>query len=158
MIKLGVIEPSDSEWSSALHMVPKKTETEDHAEITEVRTLKRSRIDTLYHTYRTLRSGLLALRFSRRSTSFRHITIFGSSHRIYTKQQWWRLSDYSILLAPHLVNVIRGKLFKDLSITWHAVYTLFLCIWTTCSWQAQIMLRIKNTYRFYSLVWPNMIL
>ena len=24
MIKLGVIEPSDSEWSSALHMVPKK--------------------------------------------------------------------------------------------------------------------------------------
>ena len=27
MIKLGVIEPSDSEWSSALHMVPKKNET-----------------------------------------------------------------------------------------------------------------------------------
>ena len=24
MIKLGVIEPGDSEWSSALHMVPKK--------------------------------------------------------------------------------------------------------------------------------------
>ena len=24
MIKLGVIEPSDSEWSSALHMVPEK--------------------------------------------------------------------------------------------------------------------------------------
>ena len=24
MIKLGVIEPSDSEWSSALHMIPKK--------------------------------------------------------------------------------------------------------------------------------------
>ena len=24
MIKLGVIEPSDSEWSTALHMVPKK--------------------------------------------------------------------------------------------------------------------------------------
>ena len=24
MLKLGVIEPSDSEWSSALHMVPKK--------------------------------------------------------------------------------------------------------------------------------------
>ena len=24
MMKLGVIEPSDSEWSSALHMVPKK--------------------------------------------------------------------------------------------------------------------------------------
>ena len=24
MIKLGVIEPSDSEWSSALYMVPKK--------------------------------------------------------------------------------------------------------------------------------------
>ena len=24
MIKLGVIEPSDNEWSSALHMVPKK--------------------------------------------------------------------------------------------------------------------------------------
>ena len=24
MIKLGVIEPSDSEWSSALHMVPKR--------------------------------------------------------------------------------------------------------------------------------------
>ena len=23
MIKLGIIEPSDSEWSSALHMVPK---------------------------------------------------------------------------------------------------------------------------------------
>ena len=27
MIRLGVIEPSDSEWSSALHMVPKKTAT-----------------------------------------------------------------------------------------------------------------------------------
>ena len=26
MIKLGVIEPSDSEWSSALHMVPKKND------------------------------------------------------------------------------------------------------------------------------------
>ena len=24
MIKLGIIKPSDSEWSSALHMVPKK--------------------------------------------------------------------------------------------------------------------------------------
>ena len=34
MIKLGVIEPSDSEWSSALHMVPKKA-TGDHVEITE---------------------------------------------------------------------------------------------------------------------------
>ena len=31
MIGLGVIEPSDSEWSSALHMGPKKTETGDHA-------------------------------------------------------------------------------------------------------------------------------
>ena len=36
MIKLGFIEPSDSEWSSALHMVPKKMETVDHAEIIEV--------------------------------------------------------------------------------------------------------------------------
>ena len=36
MIKLGVIEPSDSEWSSALHMVPKKNGTGDHVEITEV--------------------------------------------------------------------------------------------------------------------------
>ena len=35
MINLGVIEPSDSEWSSALHMVPKKTETGDRAEIIE---------------------------------------------------------------------------------------------------------------------------
>ena len=31
MIKLGVIEPGNSEWSSALHMVPKKRETGDHA-------------------------------------------------------------------------------------------------------------------------------
>ena len=36
MIKLGVIEPSDSEWSSELHMVPKKTATGDHVGITEV--------------------------------------------------------------------------------------------------------------------------
>ena len=36
MIKLGVIEPSDSEWSSALHMVPEKTEIGDRAEIIEV--------------------------------------------------------------------------------------------------------------------------
>ena len=36
MIKLGVIEPSDSEWSSALHMVPKKMEIGDRAEIIEV--------------------------------------------------------------------------------------------------------------------------
>ena len=36
MIKLVVIEPSGSEWSSALHMVPKKTMTGDHVEITEV--------------------------------------------------------------------------------------------------------------------------
>ena len=34
MIKLGVIEPSDSEWSSALHMVPKKTAIGDHVAIT----------------------------------------------------------------------------------------------------------------------------
>ena len=34
IIKLGVIEPSDSEWSSALHMVPKKKR--DCAEIIEV--------------------------------------------------------------------------------------------------------------------------
>ena len=33
MFKLGVIEPSDSEWSSALHMVPKKMNTGDRAEI-----------------------------------------------------------------------------------------------------------------------------
>ena len=31
MIKLGVIEPSDSEWSFALHMVSKKTAIGDHA-------------------------------------------------------------------------------------------------------------------------------
>ena len=36
VIKLGVIEPSDSEWSSALHMLHKKTATADHVEITEV--------------------------------------------------------------------------------------------------------------------------
>ena len=36
MIKLGVIEPSDSEWSSALHKVPKKTEIGHRAEIIEV--------------------------------------------------------------------------------------------------------------------------
>ena len=36
MIKSGVIEPRDSEWSSALHMVPKKTVTGDHVELTEV--------------------------------------------------------------------------------------------------------------------------
>ena len=30
IIKLGVIEPSDSEWSSALHMVLKKTVTGDY--------------------------------------------------------------------------------------------------------------------------------
>ena len=35
MIKLGVIEPSDSEWSSALHMVPKNTVTGDHVEMTD---------------------------------------------------------------------------------------------------------------------------
>ena len=34
MIKLGVIEPSDSKWSSALHMVSKKTAIGDHAAIT----------------------------------------------------------------------------------------------------------------------------
>ena len=36
MIRLGVIKPSDSEWSSAPHMVPKKTEIGDRAEIIEV--------------------------------------------------------------------------------------------------------------------------
>ena len=36
MIKLGVIEPSDSEWSSALHMLHKKKVTGNHVEITEV--------------------------------------------------------------------------------------------------------------------------
>ena len=36
MIKLGVIEPSDSEWSSALHMVPKKNGEGDHAGTTVV--------------------------------------------------------------------------------------------------------------------------
>ena len=36
MIKLDVIDPSDSEWSSALHMVPKKTEIGDRTEIIEV--------------------------------------------------------------------------------------------------------------------------
>ena len=36
MIKLCVIEPSYSEWSSALHMVPKKTDIGDRAEIIEV--------------------------------------------------------------------------------------------------------------------------
>ena len=34
--KLGVIEPSLNEWSSALRMVPKKTATGDHAAITAV--------------------------------------------------------------------------------------------------------------------------
>ena len=36
MIKLSVIEPSDSEWSSALHMVPKKTATGDNEAVTAV--------------------------------------------------------------------------------------------------------------------------
>ena len=36
MIKLGIIEPSDSEWSSALHMVLKKTEIGGRAETIEV--------------------------------------------------------------------------------------------------------------------------
>ena len=35
MIKLGIIKPSDSEWASALYMVPKKTEIGDHAVTTE---------------------------------------------------------------------------------------------------------------------------
>ena len=54
MIKLGVNEPSDSEWSSALHMVPKKTETGDHAEIIEVGTLNKYRIDIQFPIYKIL--------------------------------------------------------------------------------------------------------
>ena len=54
MIKLGVIEPSDSEWSSALHMVPKKMETGDRAEIIADEMFRQYRIDTRFHTYKTL--------------------------------------------------------------------------------------------------------
>ena len=52
MIKLGVIEPSDSEWSSELHMVPKKTTTGDHVGITEVWMLRQCLIDTQFFIFK----------------------------------------------------------------------------------------------------------
>ena len=67
IIKIEVIEPSDSKWSSALHMVLKKNG--DWRPCSDIRSLNAQAvpdIDTLYHTYRTLHNGLMALRFSRR--------------------------------------------------------------------------------------------
>ena len=57
MIKIGVIKPSDSEWSSALHMVPKKMETGDHVATTAVRMLKQYQIGTRYRIIKTLPSA-----------------------------------------------------------------------------------------------------
>ena len=58
MIKLGVIEPSDSEWSS------RKMATGDHVAIIEVWKLRPYLINNRSRTFKTLRSVWLVQKFS----------------------------------------------------------------------------------------------
>ena len=52
MLELGIICPSSSCWSSALHMVPKNLETGDHVEIIVPLTVLRNRTGIPFPTFR----------------------------------------------------------------------------------------------------------
>ena len=139
MIKLGVIKPSDSEWSSTLHMVPENYG--DCRPCGDYWSLNAQTVPDRYpipHIYKIFYSVTQGQNFSRKLILYRHTSKSQSSFPKFIKPPWRRRSAFSILLEPLSAYVIRVKHFKGSSITWHAVLTLFFTL-TTYSWQVQTM-------------------
>ena len=105
MIKLGVIEPSDSEWSSALHMVSKKNG--DWRPCGDYRSLNAQTVPDRYPIPH-IQDFTQRLAGSKRSTWSELITKFRWNRPMYT-----RLTLLHLLASKFHWNTVWSKKFRS---------------------------------------------
>ena len=113
MIKLGVIEPSDSEWSSALHMVRKKKwRLETMWRLQKLERSDRTRL-LPNPTYSGFHAAIGWLKFFfQKLIWLEPITKFLWNRQTYTRQPSLHLLVYLILPGHRLVCEIPAKRFS----------------------------------------------